>query len=169
MIQQHLQKALDDPDLVKDKSGMKYRGLKTALNCGLKKIDIHLEKALVSDYPLLGAVLHPSIRLTYFEDMSKWDMSIANRARLVLEHLYNVYEEESPVPELSVPKPPMAASVFLDAVRNISPRTQQKPAITELEAYFSGTNPCLDGDALRWWRRPTPPTTQSLPALLATF
>jgi len=46
----------------------------------------------------------------------------------------------------------MAASVFLDAVRNISPRTQQKPAITELEAYFSGTNPCLDGDALRWWK-----------------
>ena len=34
---------------------MKYRGLKTALNCGLSKIDIYLEKALISDYPLLGA------------------------------------------------------------------------------------------------------------------
>lgn len=55
MIQQHLEKALDDPDLAKDKSGMKYRGLKTGLKTGLEKINIHLEKALVGDYPLLGA------------------------------------------------------------------------------------------------------------------
>src|SRR4051812_19507186 len=54
-IQQHLQKALDDPDLAKDKSGMKYRGLKAGLKAGLEKINIYLEKALVGDYPLLGA------------------------------------------------------------------------------------------------------------------
>jgi hypothetical protein len=55
MIQQHLQKALADPDLAKDRSGMKYRGLKTGLKCGLEKINTYIEKALVSDYPLLGA------------------------------------------------------------------------------------------------------------------
>jgi hypothetical protein len=55
VIQQHLQKALDDPDLLKDKSGMKYRGLKSGLKSGLEKINTHLEKALVGDYPLLGA------------------------------------------------------------------------------------------------------------------
>jgi hypothetical protein len=55
MIQQHLQSALEDPDLARDKSGMKYRGLKTALKCGLEKINTYLEKALVGDYPLLGA------------------------------------------------------------------------------------------------------------------
>jgi hypothetical protein len=55
MIQQHLQKALEDPDLAKDRSGMKYRGLKTALKCSLAKIDTYLEKALVTDYTLLGA------------------------------------------------------------------------------------------------------------------
>ena len=49
-------------------------------------------------------------------------------------------------------EPPIAASIFLDAVRNASPHTQPKPAITELEAYFSGTNPCLDGDTLKWWK-----------------
>jgi len=54
-IQQHLQNALEDPDLVKDKSGQKYRGLKSSLKAGLAKIDIYLEKALVGDYPLLGA------------------------------------------------------------------------------------------------------------------
>jgi hypothetical protein len=39
----------------KDRSGMKYRGLKTALKCGPEKIDTYLEKALVGDYPLLSA------------------------------------------------------------------------------------------------------------------
>ena len=55
MIQQRLQTALEDPDLAKDRSGMKYRGLKTAFKCGLEKIDTYLEKALVGDYPLLSA------------------------------------------------------------------------------------------------------------------
>jgi hypothetical protein len=55
MVQQHLQVALEDPDLVKDRSGMKYRGLKHGFKAGLAKIDAHLEKALVGDYPLLGA------------------------------------------------------------------------------------------------------------------
>jgi hypothetical protein len=55
MIQQHLEDALKDPDLSKDKSGQKYRGLKRGLQEGLSKIKIHLDKALVGDYPLLGA------------------------------------------------------------------------------------------------------------------
>jgi hypothetical protein len=54
MIQQHLQTALKDPNLTKDRSGMKYQGLKTAWKFGLAKINTYLEKALVSDYTLLG-------------------------------------------------------------------------------------------------------------------
>jgi len=50
MIQQHLETAINDPDLIEDKLG-----LKAALNAGLEKIDIHLKKSLVGDYPLLGA------------------------------------------------------------------------------------------------------------------
>ena len=54
-IQQHLKNALEDPDPIKDKSGQKYRGLKSGLKAGLAKIDIYLEKALVGNYCLLGA------------------------------------------------------------------------------------------------------------------
>jgi hypothetical protein len=97
------------------------------------------------------SVLHPSIRLAYFEDKSKWDESVANRARVLLEHLYDVYKEDAPESERAVPKTPAAASVFLNAIRNLS-AAQLKAAISELEAYFNGTNPCLDGDALRWWK-----------------
>ena len=55
MIHPHLEDTLRDPDFIEDKSGQKYRGLKHGFKAGLNKIDIHLEKALVGDYPLLGA------------------------------------------------------------------------------------------------------------------
>jgi hypothetical protein len=55
MIQQDLEDALQDPELAKDKSGQKYRGLKRGLQFGLDKMNIYLEKALVGNYPLLGA------------------------------------------------------------------------------------------------------------------
>jgi len=54
MIQQHLESALQDPDLIRDRSGQKYRGLKSGLKAGLNKINIYIENALVGDYPLLG-------------------------------------------------------------------------------------------------------------------
>jgi hypothetical protein len=61
MIQQHLEDALKDPDLAKDKSGQKYRGLKHGFQTGLDKLNIHLEKALVGHHPLLGAGMKCSI------------------------------------------------------------------------------------------------------------
>ena len=53
--------ALRDPDFAKDKSGQKYCGLKCSFKAGLNKINIHLKKALVGDYPLLGAGEFPII------------------------------------------------------------------------------------------------------------
>jgi hypothetical protein len=50
-IQKHLEVAILDPDLENDEA----YGLKGALEAGLAKIDLHLGKALVGDYPLLGA------------------------------------------------------------------------------------------------------------------
>jgi hypothetical protein len=54
-IQHHLEATLRDPDLAKDKSGQKCHGLKCGFKAGLNKINIHIEKALIGDYPLLGA------------------------------------------------------------------------------------------------------------------
>jgi hypothetical protein len=100
-----------------------------------------------------GSVLHPSIHLAYFEDSSKWDLSIPIRARVLLEHLYDVYKAD-----MSTLKPPTAAempaagtSVFLDAIRTLSP-AQQCAAISELDTFFNGTHPCVDGNALLWWK-----------------
>ena len=51
-----------------------------------------------------------------------------------------------------MPNEPLAAaaSIFLDDIRSLTP-AQQRAAVTEIEAYFSRTYPCLDGNALAWW------------------
>ncbi|KAG1741480.1 uncharacterized protein EDB91DRAFT_1248033 [Suillus paluster] len=45
-------------------------GLTQALQAGLNKLQHHMAKALKSDYPLLGGVLHPCIRVAYFKDQN---------------------------------------------------------------------------------------------------
>ena len=123
----------------------------------------------MGDYPLLGArkfsqfpflpswffvsilVLHPSIRLSYFEDKSKWDQSIAIRACVLLEHLYEIYKEDGPVSDTAAPHAQNPApSVFMDAIKIVAPSLSR--AVTEIEAFFSGNYLCTDGNALKWWK-----------------
>jgi hypothetical protein len=89
---------------------------------------------------------------SYFEDVSKWDPSIAARARVLLEHLYEVYKADGCASEATAPEvTSTATSIFLDAIRNLTP-AQQRAAVTEIEVFFSGAYPCLDGDVLKWWK-----------------
>jgi hypothetical protein len=75
-----------------------------------------------------------------------------NRARVLLSHLYDVYKAESSTPDMAAPKAPlMTTSIVMDAIQNLTP-SQQQAAVTEIEAFFSGTYPCLDGDVLKWWK-----------------
>jgi len=79
----------------------------------------------------------------YFEDASKWDASIAAHARVLLEHLYDVYKADGCMSEVTTPEvASTSTSIFLDAIQNLTP-AQQRAAITEIEAFFSGTYPCL--------------------------
>jgi hypothetical protein len=111
MIERHLQTAIDDEDLHQEP----FLGLKSGLKAGLKKTKKHLDKALEGDYPLLGAgmclmsstmlsilnnllfhpVLHPSIRLAYFQNSAAWGATLATRARTLLEHLYDTYRDDN--------------------------------------------------------------------------
>jgi len=38
----------------------------------------------------------------------------------------------------------------MDAIKIVAPSFVW--AITEIEAFFNGTYPCLDGNALKWWK-----------------
>ena len=118
----------------------------------------HVGAHKFSQFPFLPSwfsvstlVLHPSIRLSYFEDKSKWDPSIAIRARVLLEHLYEIYKEDGPVSDTAAPHAQNPApSVFMDAIKIVAPSLSR--AVTEIEAFFSGTYPCTDGNALKWWK-----------------
>jgi hypothetical protein len=73
-------------------------------------------------------------------------------SRVLLEHLYGVYEADFSTSNTTAPKVlPTSTSIFLDAIRNLKPN-QQNAAITEIEAFFSSTYPCLDGNVLKWWK-----------------
>lgn len=47
--------------------------------------------------------------------------------------------------------PSATTTIFLDAIRSTNP-AKTTAAASELEVFFHGTYPCLDGDVLRWWK-----------------
>jgi hypothetical protein len=91
--------------------------------------------------------------LAYFEDKSKWDPTIADRARTLLAHIFEVYKAESTPTARSKPTTPASPSksFFMEAICGLN-LEQLQAAAGELEHYFSGTYPCLDGNALAWWK-----------------
>ncbi|KAF8172399.1 hypothetical protein K438DRAFT_1611914 [Mycena galopus ATCC 62051] len=134
--------------------------LRNAIRAGLAKLKIHTDNALVSDYPLLGAVLHPAIRLAYFES-GEWDIGLAHRAKIVLEHLYNVYKEEVEEEQPTTSNKTKSAAttspskgIWRRALAGASAGSTAKKIQTELEVYFSGIYPMAedDDDVLGWWK-----------------
>ncbi|KAJ7183337.1 hypothetical protein C8R46DRAFT_884226 [Mycena filopes] len=136
--------------------------LRAAIQAGLAKLKIHTEKALISDYPLIGAVLHPAIRLVYFES-GQWDSGLASRARIILEHLYDVYKEEweesNPPASTSKHKSSTTTSpskgIFRRALASgVASGSTLRKLQNELEVFFSGIYPMADDDddVLAWWK-----------------
>ncbi|KAJ7192115.1 hypothetical protein GGX14DRAFT_380455 [Mycena pura] len=158
IVQQHLEDSLANISLAEDTCN-----LRAAIQAGLDKLNKHTEKALVSDFPLIGAVLHPAIRLAYFKDPLRGnDEDLASRAETLLEHLYDVYKEELTDSTPATPSTkPMASTmspskgIFRRAVAGtglgklLPAKTQ-----TELQVYFSGIFPMAEGDddILAWWK-----------------
>ncbi|KAJ7930296.1 hypothetical protein B0H13DRAFT_1858925 [Mycena leptocephala] len=138
----------------------------TAITAGLAKLKIHTDNALVSNYPLIGAaltplVLHPAIHLSHFQSDDWEEEGLASRAKIVLEHLYDVYKE------VLDEKEPTAATKTVSTAKTTSPSkgiwrralatassSTAKKTQTELEVYFSGIYPMADDedDVLAWWK-----------------
>ncbi|KAJ6468730.1 hypothetical protein C8R45DRAFT_837649 [Mycena sanguinolenta] len=132
--------------------------LRKAIKAGIAKLQIHIDKALISDYLLIGAVLHPAIRLLYFQ--SNWSKELADCAKIVLEHLYEVYkeelDEETPAaPKITTSSKPTSPSkgIWCRAIATASISTVKKSQ-TELEVYFSGIYPITTeyDEVLPWWK-----------------
>ncbi|KAJ7900808.1 hypothetical protein B0H13DRAFT_2336411 [Mycena leptocephala] len=101
--------------ITKAPSSFRTGDIVEAITAGLAKLKIHTDKALVSDYPLIGAVLHPAIHLSYFQSGDWEEEGLASRAKIVLEHLYDVYKEEPDEKE------PTAATKTVSTAKTTSP------------------------------------------------
>jgi hypothetical protein len=70
---------------------------------------------------------------------------------VLIEHLYEVYKEDGPTSDTATPQAQkVAPSAFMDAIKIVAPSLAR--AVTEIEAFFNGTYPCLDGNGLKWWK-----------------
>ncbi|KAJ7161622.1 hypothetical protein C8R46DRAFT_904718, partial [Mycena filopes] len=156
IVQTHLEAQLKAIPLAGDSCN-----LRPAIQAGLAKLKTHTERALVSDYPLIGAVLHPAIRLVYFES-GQWDAGLATRAKIILEHLYDVYKEEWEEANLPASSSRHKSSttspskgIFRRALASgIAPGSTLRKIQNELEVFFSGIYPMADDDddVLAWWK-----------------
>ncbi|KAF8577228.1 hypothetical protein K439DRAFT_1365232 [Ramaria rubella] len=150
LVQEHLEAALHDLGMEHD-----IYGISIAVQAGLDKLEKYLDCAMDNDYVLLGAVLHPSICITYFEDLARWQPAVARHARTLLDHIYDTYAEmdDSPIIKPATPADPKheQSSIFAQAIRSAEPKVS-KSSTNELETYFSGAYPCVGEDILAWYK-----------------
>ncbi|KAJ7117991.1 hypothetical protein C8R43DRAFT_901672 [Mycena crocata] len=148
------------------KSAEEYRSdptLHAALLAGAKKATKYIDKALVGDYVLLGAVLHPAIRLSFFQS-DQWDSSVAIRGRRLLLQIVKKYaaqdksrtvDTESTNPDRTTAPGP--TSVFAMAMALQGAGASTKPVSDgkdEVDLYLGNISPVpLDfDDPLGWWK-----------------
>ena len=70
----------------------------------------------------------------------------------LLEHLYDTYTENGHPMDAKAPAGTDAMkSIVLQAIQNMTP-ADLRAVVMEIESFFNGMYPCLDGDALKWWK-----------------
>ncbi|KAF8574604.1 hypothetical protein K439DRAFT_1371956, partial [Ramaria rubella] len=153
LIQCHLQNALNDLELE-----VNSHCLGPAIQAGLNKLEAYIICVTESNYVLLGA---SNIRIAYFKDTLTWEPAIAQCGCVLLDHLYDVYSDDSAISGgasmtlTSVPgKFDHSSSIFVQAIQVIHTKAH-KSSPSELESYFSGAYPCLNGNALERYKVPT--------------
>jgi hypothetical protein len=104
------------------------------------------------------------MRASYFEKETLWPASsLAARARFLLEHMYEVYSEDSTdssptTPSASVidPVSPIKRSAFKSALKMHMPKTgSTSTSRNEVDIYLSGLYPCTaeqEDNPLLWWK-----------------
>ncbi|KAK7045126.1 reverse transcriptase-RNase H-integrase [Favolaschia claudopus] len=141
--------------------------LARALRAGATMATKYISNALYGDYPLLAAVLHPAMRLAYFQG-SQWDKAVAIRAKkLVLDTVEKYVKADSAGAAAAaatssaaqVSAPPLtvfAMAMALDSTPSTesSEATPLSSAKDEVELYFGNISavPKNFDDPLGWWK-----------------
>ncbi|KAK6988651.1 reverse transcriptase-RNase H-integrase [Favolaschia claudopus] len=112
--------------------------LSHALRAGSEKAEQYVGKALISDYPLLGAVLHPAIRLAFFES-DDWAPEVPRRARRLLADLAKKHSDSTPSTSTQAAASTKKKGIFAQALQANSD-TQKKTVFSgneEVKLYLS--------------------------------
>ncbi|KAJ7708447.1 hypothetical protein B0H16DRAFT_1345051 [Mycena metata] len=141
-------------------------GLSAALLAGATVATKYIFNALFGDYVLLGAVLHPAMRVAFFAN-DQWDPSVAIRARQLLLNIVKKYaqarQDNSPgrvgtdfAPKSSGETPQLSIFAMATALKT-NPAPAAPRAVNgkdEVELYCGNISPVAQGfdDPLTWWK-----------------
>ncbi|QRV87055.1 Zinc finger, BED-type predicted [Ceratobasidium sp. AG-Ba] len=134
-------------------------GLLDALAAGKAKLQKYFDMACENDLIILASVLHPGMRVAYFEDTEIWgDTELAKKGRALLEYMYEVYKDESgqqagntvnATSYVTISRQPQG---FIDRLLNLSGRRDSTVMYEEVLDYIGGRFPYEGGSILIWWR-----------------
>ncbi|CUA72929.1 Zinc finger BED domain-containing protein 4 [Homo sapiens] [Rhizoctonia solani] len=135
-----------------------------ALKAGEKKLQKYFDLAIESDFTLLASILHPGMRLVYFQDTQRWGAlgeSLVKRGQALLEYLYDLYKQETsseqaeyqPTPR---PRPSSSTSGWIDGLLQLSNETKDSAFLEEVQNYLNGKYRYKGGDISIWWRENEP-------------
>ncbi|KAL4262261.1 Zinc finger BED domain-containing [Pleurotus pulmonarius] len=129
--------------------------IRGGLEAGLAKLNKHSQKAVESDYILLGAALHPLIRIRWLKN--NWGHIEAERAKELLKGLFEDYTTVTPASEAAPSRASSTssstASFFDCAITEGSDAEDIVNLLNELELYYSGAYPCSRNmNVLKWWK-----------------
>lgn len=107
-----------------------------------------------------SAVLHPAMRMSFFEDRSKWSVEMEKSARLIMQEEYDAYAERysditngpsTSSQPASSPAGPAKSSFFAKTIRRNTPTNETR---SELDRFFDMTQyECSeDVEPLDWLR-----------------
>ncbi|CAK5282924.1 unnamed protein product [Mycena citricolor] len=130
--------------------------LSAALLAGSKMATKYINKALEGDYPMLATLLHPALRLRFFQN-SNWDPSVANRAKKILVEIVQRYLAEIPTSDTALVAEAAPTRSVFGLAATMGSRTggvASLDASAEIELYFGGISPVADmfDDPLGWWK-----------------
>lgn len=107
----------------------------------------------------ISSVLHPSYRLSWFEDKDRWDSAgLAARVRVTVTSKYSEYAERhgtgnSGAEASGESRRKERQPLGLLAQTICSSRASHTANLEELDSYFRGTFPCdRYDDVLHWWK-----------------
>ncbi|CAE6470760.1 unnamed protein product, partial [Rhizoctonia solani] len=137
-------------------------GIVGALLAGKDKLDEYFSMAKDNSLILIASILHPGMRLSYFQDTEKSGTSgplLARRGRELLEHLYKDYKlalSDSTTDSATQPTRPTIINSTENWFDNLLNVTANQPGSTlfyfeELNDYFDGKYRYKCGDILVWW------------------